>query len=216
MPTGILCSVSHREHECFVLPSASTNLWNLGWLGNGFVGWTSWCVTDLLTRNLATYWGKSGCLPAFVWLQIKYWLWNNLSWEDAWMGSATAGLQYEEWFRGGQKSGFFSLFDLWLHCIFLLWVNTKLSACFIKQFPLPFLCMQNDHSPPSLPCFSEYFLPSVPVSSFPYLDSMLWSFPWIWQLCSKILEVNNFGEEKHGKLCTDQNFWKILQVYKVL
>lgn len=165
MLIGILRSVLCRECECFVLPLASTNLRNLGWLGDGFVGCILSCVTNLLAGNLATYWGKPGCLCAFVWLQIKRWPWNNTSCEHAWMGFAIASLQYEERFRGGQKFISSPFFDLWLHCTFLLWVkNTRLCACFVKQLQLSVPHMQNGYGPTALSCFPEHFLPSVPMA----------------------------------------------------
>lgn len=104
--TGILWSVSHRKCGC-----------QMGCLRSGFVGWVSRCVTNLLTGSLSIYWGKSGCLCAFVWLQIKFWSWNKMSRGHAGMDFTAPNLQYEGQFGEGQKlfsSPFWSSHSLYL------------------------------------------------------------------------------------------------------
>lgn len=54
---------------------------------------------------------------ALVWLQIKFWPWNNMSWGHAWMGFTAPSLQYEGQFGEGQKL-FSSLFWSW-HSLYL-------------------------------------------------------------------------------------------------
>lgn len=210
-----------REYKYSVLPLASTNLWNpvMALWAVAYGVWQIW--------SLGTKWPPGESLDACVHLLGCR---LNIGHEKCTQRMCTSELcnsQLEIWkmIQKLPKVGFFSLFDLWLHCTLLLWgKNTRLSASFVKQFQPSSLHTQNVYNPPALSCLPEHLCPLAPMDQFPTfrLGTLKPPLNLSHAVRFQKLITHFYGEEKHLKKSTgsyaqirnSERFCKFIKPYK--